>query len=279
MKLRLILFSALAFFAFACKPTFKTAPNGLVYKLFKKGSGEKAKLDDVMKFQFVMKNSKDSVLTDTYKSGQPMVMKLSKPTFKGDPMEGFAMMAKGDSAVFKIKTDSLYKGNAGRNPFKKGEIVSFYIKMLDIKSQEDYKKDMDKMAAESQQKESEVIEKLVKEKYPTATKTASGLYYLITKPGTGPNATEGDSVTAHYKGMLVSGKVFDTDSGRNESFKFKLGQHMVIPGWDEGFTYLNKGAKAVLIIPSKLAYGSRDMQVIPPNSTLIFEVELVSAKK
>jgi FKBP-type peptidyl-prolyl cis-trans isomerase FkpA len=279
MILRSVLstFLVLCTLATEAQVKFITAPNGLLYNIFTANKGEKPKLDDVIKFQFIMKNSKDSELTNTYKTGQPLVMKLAKPAFKGDPMEGFAMMSIGDSAIFKISGDSLYKGTPN-NPFKPGEMITFNVKMLDIKSYADYMKDLQKINAEAAQKEMATLEKFIKEKYPTAKKTESGMYYIITRPGTGPTPQKGQEVTAHYKGSLINGTVFDTDSGRGEAFKFPLGQHRVIAGWDEGFSYLNKGAKAVLIIPSKLGYGSQGVQSIPGNATLVFEVELVDIK-
>ena len=107
--------------------------------------------------------------------------------------------------------------------------------------------------------------------------TASGLAYKVTKTGTGDTPAKGSQVSVNYKGMLLDGTVFDSSYQRNESIKFKLGVGQVISGWDEGISLLNKGAAAKLVIPSHLAYGERGAGgVIPPDATLIFEVELVS---
>ena len=120
-------------------------------------------------------------------------------------------------------------------------------------------------------------EKALEEATSDMTKTASGLYYTITKEGTGPQPETGADVAVHYRGMLMDGTVFDSSYQRNEPITFPLGQGRVIPGWDEGIALLNKGAAARLVIPSHLAYGAQGAGgVIPPNATLIFEVELVS---
>ena len=108
--------------------------------------------------------------------------------------------------------------------------------------------------------------------------TKDGLKYVIINEGTGPKAKAGQTVTVNYTGYLESGKKFDSSVERDEPFTFKLGAHQVIPGWDEGIQLLNKGAKAVLIIPSTLAYGERGVGPIPPNATIIFDVELLDIK-
>lgn len=107
-------------------------------------------------------------------------------------------------------------------------------------------------------------------------KTNSGLYYTITREGTGNEPPKGSNVSVHYRGMMLDGTVFDSSYQRNEPIGFPLGQGKVIKGWDEGIALLKKGSAAKLVIPSELAYGSRGAGgVIPPNATLIFEVELV----
>jgi len=106
--------------------------------------------------------------------------------------------------------------------------------------------------------------------------TPSGLFYEITKPGTGGQPKTGDQVAVHYRGLLLDGTVFDSSYQRNDPIRFPIGQGRVIPGWDEGIALLSKGASAKLVIPSHLAYGEQGAGgVIPPNATLIFEVELV----
>ena len=102
----------------------------------------------------------------------------------------------------------------------------------------------------------ELIENYLKENNVNATKTESGLYYEITKNGSGDNASSGDNVTVHYTGMLLNGEVFDSSLSRNEPFSFQLGRGMVIKGWDEGITYFNKGAEGRIFIPSPLRYGA-----------------------
>ncbi len=110
-------------------------------------------------------------------------------------------------------------------------------------------------------------------------KTASGLQYEELNVGTGAEAKAGMQVTAHYHGTLANGTVFDSSYDRGQPFNFRLGAGQVIKGWDEGIAGMKVGGKRRLTIPPELGYGPRGAGgVIPPNATLIFEVELVGVK-
>ena len=110
-------------------------------------------------------------------------------------------------------------------------------------------------------------------------KTESGLRYQIIQKGTGAKAEKGQTVSVHYKGQLSDGTVFDSSYKRNEPIDFPLGVGQVIPGWDEGIGLLKVGDKARLVIPSHLGYGSAGAGgVIPPDATLVFDVELMAVK-
>jgi len=109
--------------------------------------------------------------------------------------------------------------------------------------------------------------------------TASGLKYVDETIGTGDSPRAGQTVTVHYTGTLESGKKFDSSKDRDEPFTFTIGVGQVIKGWDEGVASMKVGGKRKLIIPSELGYGSRGAGgVIPPNATLLFDVELISIK-
>ncbi len=113
------------------------------------------------------------------------------------------------------------------------------------------------------------------------TKTPSGLGYAVLTPGK-PDARvakSGDTVVVHYSGYLTSGKKFDSSLDRNEPLDFPLGVGMVIKGWDEGVAGMRIGEKRRLVIPPELGYGAKGAgSDIPPNATLVFEVELVGIK-
>ncbi|MEB3224663.1 MAG: FKBP-type peptidyl-prolyl cis-trans isomerase [Synechococcus sp.] len=112
-----------------------------------------------------------------------------------------------------------------------------------------------------------------------AVTTESGLQYIDEVVGEGESPMEGEMVTVHYTGKLTNGKVFDSSVKRNEPFSFVIGVGQVIKGWDEGVITMKPGGKRTLIIPPDLGYGSRGAGgVIPPDATLIFDVELLGIR-
>ena len=104
----------------------------------------------------------------------------------------------------------------------------------------------------------------------------SGLKYIDEKIGEGENPKKGDIIVVHYTGTLEDGSKFDSSRDRGQPFEFPIGMGRVIKGWEEGLATMKTGGKRKLIIPPELGYGSRGIGPIPPNSTLIFEVELLA---
>ncbi len=114
---------------------------------------------------------------------------------------------------------------------------------------------------------------------PESVKTSSGLQYVDLVTGDGREAHVGETAFVHYTGWLEDGTKFDSSVDRGEPFSFRLGAGQVIKGWDEGVVGMTIGTKRKLIIPSHLGYGSRGAgRIIPPNATLIFEVELLDLR-
>jgi peptidylprolyl isomerase len=111
---------------------------------------------------------------------------------------------------------------------------------------------------------------------PETVTTASGLQYQELAIGEGQTAQVGDTVSVHYTGTLQNGQKFDSSLDRNTPFTFTLGRGSVIAGWEEGLLGMQVGGKRKLIIPSDLGYGPTGQGQIPPNATLIFDVELLS---
>jgi peptidylprolyl isomerase len=135
------------------------------------------------------------------------------------------------------------------------------------------------LAAEAEAKRKEAEEAKVAEVAEGAEKLESGLMIKVKTQGDGPKPQVGQVVRVHYAGFLLDGSKFDSSFDRNDPIEIPIGVGRVIPGWDEGIMQLNVGTTATLIIPSQLGYGAQGAGgVIPPNATLIFDVELLEIK-
>jgi FKBP-type peptidyl-prolyl cis-trans isomerase len=255
---------------------------GLKYQFFDRNEeGRKPKEGEVMTYHFVLQNFKDSTLIDTQKMGQPMKRPLQLPPFKGSFEEGLQMMTKGDSATFFVSADSLIAVGALQpmpNLFPKGSDLKITVKMLDIQTMAEFEKGME--AARGQQKatDDKTITAYLAKNGLKGQKTEAGVYVVTTRPGTGPGVMPGDSVQVRYVGKLLNGKVFDQNV--QDGLSYPAGQGLLIPGWEDGVMKMKQGEKATIFIPSSLGYGEQGSPgAIPPNSVLVFDLELVSVKK
>lgn len=135
------------------------------------------------------------------------------------------------------------------------------------------------IVADAKKKAEEASKAIIDEinnRWPDAQTTNSGIRYVVKKEGTGKTPPSGTKVTVHYTGMFMDGRKFDSSVDRNQPFEFTVGARQVIPGWDETVLSMKKGEKREIILPPDMAYGSRGAGgVIPPDSWLIFEVELI----
>lgn len=261
---------------------FTKLPSGLLFKVVKNGAGKQnPAIGDHLEMHIKV-HIKDSTMFDSRKmnGNKPVPFQVQPPSFKGDPIEGFMKMVAGDSAVMRLPVDSLLKQNKQMMPgMKAGDVLVYEVVLVSTVTDADFKKAAS--AASDKQKgiDDAAMQAYFKQNNIKAMKTPSGLYYSITQQGTGETAKAGQSISVNYTGRLLSGKAFDSNTDpefhHTEPFTLTLGAGQVIKGWDEGLALLNKGAKAVLYIPSGLAYGSQDRSpTIPANSVLVFDVEI-----
>lgn len=271
---------------------YKKTPGGLYYKFYTQNEkGLKPKVDDFVTVNMIYKDENDTLVFDSRTIQEKMEFPLAPSTFKGSFEEALMMMAEGDSASFLINGDSLYLKTFMMQELppgmEKNSLLKFYVKLADIRTQEEVQKEqmemyMQEMARIEQRKFAEPgeIAKYLKDNNITTQPTASGLYYIETKKGTGKKVEQGDVVRVHYKGMHLDGKVIESSEGE-DPIEFTAGTGMVIPGWDEGLMLMSEGGKARLILPSSIAYGESGIGegLVPPYSPLVFEVEVVEVVK
>lgn len=288
----------------ACKQEggFDKTESGLLYKFIIENKDKpKAQIGELLTMDVIYKTENDSELMNSAKMDRPVRILLREPAYKGSLDEGFAMMSLGDSAIFKVSADSFFTkfiGSEIPKSIKKGSLLSFYIKMKEIKSKAEVEKEQQKAMAEQQKfleemkkQEGVLLEKYIADNKINAKPTASGLYYIETVKGKGKQAAKGKTVKVNYTGTLLTGQMFDTSSeadakkgnifqeGRPyEPIEFALGAGQVIAGWDEAIAMMKEGGKATLILPSPIAYGEQGAGPIQPYTSLKFEVELVEVK-
>lgn len=261
---------------------YQATDNGLYYRLFTNNGGENPQIGDLLELTMSCSVNDTVVILPLTKNIIPM----AEPSFWSDFVEGFSMMHKGDSASFIVDIDSSFVNLFGYNTlppqFSSTDIMRFEVRLDDFYPESEFRFRMienikKNYPAETEKAVSELNAYLEKNGV-VAQPTSTGLYYVKTQEGTGEKPSKGSTVKAHYTGCLLDGTVFDTSIERGEPIEFVLGVGQVIPGWDEGIAMMSKGEKAVLYIPYYLAYGDRDLGVIPPFSNLVFEVELIDFK-
>ncbi len=286
MKTKITYFFALTLIAvtlISCSkyPGYKKTDSGLYYKFYvKSGDTAKPKVNDILKL-YMSYGTKDSLLMD---GKEEFLLQLTNPQFKGDINEALAMMSKGDSASFIMPADSFFKKIVHvplPDSIDSTEMLYFNVKMIDFFSQEEFIKRMNEENALKEQKELSDLESYLSANNITVQPTESGLIYIEIVKGTGPQATQGKKAKVHYTGTLLDGTKFDSsyDHPDKQPLEFIIGEQRIIPGFEEGVSLMKKGGKAKLIMPSKLAYGSRPAgPSIPAFSTLVFEVELIDVQ-
>ena len=266
---------------------FSLLPGGLKYKLVKEGTGKrKPQINDHIEMHIHV-HMRDSIIFDSRQmnNGHAVPFQIAAPKFEGDPVEGFMQMKAGDSAVFLVSVAQMKKsGSQMLSWMADSQMVTYNVVLVSVVSDEEKKKDDEKKSAAQKKIDKKTLHDFFDKHRIKPEFTENGVYYVITTPGKGVNAQTGQKVTVNYTGKLLDGTVFDSNTDpayrHKEPFTFELGTGKVIKGWDEGFQQLNKGAKATLYIPSGLAYGSQDRSPgIPPNSILVFDVELTDIGK
>jgi FKBP-type peptidyl-prolyl cis-trans isomerase len=259
---------------------FKTSTDGYEFKYIKKGTGDLPKNGEIVVYNMKYIDEKDSLIFET-DADQPAYVPFDSMQWSnmGPLYKAFKIIKEGDSILIKVPTKTLFEESfrAAVPPSLNPEgFVTFCIGASSIMTEEEM--EMEAMAKSEKQMSAdiEVIDQYLEQNNISAQSTDSGLRYVIDVEGTGNFPQPGDNVMVNYRGSLLDGIQFESTFETNEPFTFTIGQRQVIMGWDEGIALLKAGGKGTLYIPSPMAYGERGAGgIIPPNSVLKFDVELI----
>lgn len=293
----------------SCNEKEKTVnlDSGLSYTYINQGEGEQVKKGEFLLLNIQYKDQNDSVWMNTEDQGYGMIIPKKDSIWNsevGNVNEIFYNLVKGDSIVFNINIKELFiKTFHAQVPdgVNDNMLMTFNVGVQDVMNESEVQAHRQKQQAKLQKKmmakgqEQDSLEQIEIKKYLEdnnidAKRTENDLYYYVIKQGDGKKPENGDRIKVNYSGKILNGDYFDSSvkSVAQENniynaarepyspFEFNLGRGEVIKGWDEGFSLLNVGDQAVLIIPSKLGYGARPMgNKIPAYSILMFEIELL----
>jgi FKBP-type peptidyl-prolyl cis-trans isomerase FkpA len=289
----------------SCQKT-KTTSDGIEYTYIKEGK-ENPKKGEFVIYHLNVATDSDSTFISTLNDGIPAYLIYDDSIPKKTGMdEIFLALKKGDSIAIKAPALKIFGENV---PYflKAEQNVKIQIGVIDVldekgaqayfmKLQEDQMKKESELSTKQLETDVKLIEEYIAKNKLVASRTESGLFYVIEKEGQGEIIQPGQTASVNYSGYLLDGTVFDTSvkelakeknvyneqrdqMGGYAPLEVQVGVGSVIPGWDEGLGLLKKGSKAKLLIPSPLGYGSRQSgEIIKPNSVLVFDVEVTDVK-
>jgi hypothetical protein len=262
----------------------KTA-NGIEYKIVMASKSKRTpNVGDVMYMNMSYRTERtDSLLFASSDLGEEFRMRLVAPSDKGCIEEALMLLHEGDSAVIKVDAIKFFVKSQGKASIpafiKKGDRLVFNVRMKKIVSGLDYANANKDMYQKRIDEENSLINRfLINMNYPLK-KTDSGLHILTINKGAGKKPSVGSTVKIDYTAAFIDGSVFDSTLERSEPFSFVTGKKEVIVGLEEAVMNMQVGDHCLVIIPFRLAYGDQKYgNVIPPFSTLVFEIELLDAK-
>lgn len=273
----------------ACNVNYEKSPSGLAYKIFPGSNrGDSVKPGTFVKFNMVLvlPEKKDSVFETTYGKMPGYQMVDTSKRAEYSYMEVLPKCRVGDSAVVVLSVDTLKKKGAldYNGVFIKGGTLQFRMKVLKVfKSENDVMADYQSETELENKRETKAVEDYMAKKAIKGEKTQSGAYVVVENAGDAVKADSGKIAVIKYKGYLDNGTVFDTNmdssKGHAEPINVVIGAHSVIPAWEEALPRFGKGGSGKILVPAFLGYGAQGRPpVIPPNSNLFFDIQVLDVK-
>lgn len=280
---------------------FKNTPAGLSYKFYHQNkAGIGVLKGDKVTVDVVFRTADTVFFVSSRDLTVPYQFEVLEPRFQGDLYDALMLMAVGDSATFILNGDSLFILD-----FEIQELPDFIrpdtkvfmdVKLQDVMPKDEftlekeaYQGRVNNLLNELQEKETADIHAYLKQHDIHTQPTASGLYFIELEKGNGPSVEAGKSIKVNYTAMFINGEIFETslrdiamknnifDSANSyQPFQYQQGDSITIAGWSEGLSYMKQGGRALLIVPSFLAYGEEGVEgLIPPYTPLIYEVNVL----
>lgn len=282
------------------KDGFTKSENGVLYKVEKANpNGRAVKDGDIVVCNYKIMFG-DSLIFDNFNNPPIPTFRVSQQNrgFQGDMIDGLELMKEGEIFTFAFLSDSLSKIQRMPAFVKNGDYGYYTVAISKLMTQEEFQAEQERMMAEQkritdslQAIEMQVLVDYVRNNGFSDIAT-NGVYYKSTQEGKGIKPAQDKKVKVHYVGKFLDGRVFDTsvesvakESGKYDAMRkyepleFTIGKRQMIVGFEEAVKMMSEGEKGVVVIPSKLAYGSRQRGEIPAFSTLIFELELIEIEK
>lgn len=303
MRITTVLCGLLMLLCVACNKSEKETPSGLKFKIVKAGDGVLPKPGEIIVFNYIHKDSKDSIWSNSFKEPFPQAMPIGDSlsiASEGGLIQMFRLLSKGDSVVTTLSIADFFK-DVARVPmpqeYDSSLTFTFTFKIYNVMSREDFtayqQEWLEKQSKEQLEKDIAILDEYLSKNNIQAQKTESGLRYVITQQGKGENGKSGQISTVNYTGYLLDGTYFDSSvksvaeakgiyNAMREPYTpydITIDQTNVIKGWHEALKLLNKGSKATIYLPSPLAYGPQQRnETIKANSILVFDLEIVDIK-
>lgn len=290
MRKRFVFFLALVFTFSSCDK--EETPGGVEFTRIIKGDGKMVEPGSYLLLNLIVRDENDSVWLDTRDKQTPTYVRVERENEKfPSPGEAgvYRLLSKGDSVTFDLDVTTIYELTWMKpvpKKFRRDMKVNYTLKVLDvltdsafnaIQQQRKFQEEQSRYQHQIRQftLDTTQIEIFLRQKGKKAEQTASGIRYIISKQGKGRPSETGDVANVFYKGSLLDGKVFDSNQGTKSPVRVPVGKQRVIAAWDEILKMMPEGTRLTAYIPSLLAYGDSGFdKIIPPNTILVFEMEI-----
>ena len=281
MKLLFVIItSTLLFMSCSRYPGYKKLTPEIYYSLKQFGDqGEKAFAGDFITIKLEYRTQNDSI----FFSGLRKV-KLNVPTDDASVDHCFMIMGQGDSASFVVPANKFFNNTLKRSLpdfISENEIIKINVRLIEIQSGKEFlkeKKQFLSWSADLSHQENQLLLQFIEEEKPDIQAKPEGFYMISLKNGNGRKVHKGDHIWVHYEGKFLNGKFFDGTYRSKEPVDFIYGEQFVlISGLEHALSYMSEGEKAMIILPSGLAFGEKgdDFGIIPPYTSLIYTLDLV----